>query len=171
MLSLRINNAYFIHHITSLLVLALKNKSPSCIFKKLLVYILLLILYLIAFLLHPISIVTPRHAPTLTQKGNLKTGWPSTVGRTNAACASPIDWLVGRAKREEERKREINLTCPKIEARYKRARIQMDERATKAGTRPLVAISSWWNFTPSGAGHLLRLSVTIILTAIFSYNI
>lgn len=116
-------------------------------------------------------VVTSRRAPTLTQKGDLKTGWLSTVGRANAACASPIDWLVVREKREEERKRGTNLTCPKIEARYGRARIQMDtdERATEAGTRPLVvAISSWWNFTPSGAGHLPRPSVPIILTQWFS---
>jgi hypothetical protein len=57
---------------------------------------------------------------------------------TNAACA-PIDWLAVQAERERERERareserekrgstrEANLTCPKIEALYGRARIQMD---------------------------------------------
>lgn len=136
-------------------------------------YILLLTFYLVALYTF---VVAPRCAPTLAQKGEPQNGM--TVNGRPRKCRVRIGRSTGqvdcaRKERKRERERETNLTCPKIVARYERARIQMDtdERA-KAGTRhPLVvAISSWWNFTPSGAGYLPRPSVTIILTAIFSYT-
>lgn len=95
----------------------------SCIFYYILIFPHSFFLY---FRCYTSSCPDP-HPEGEPQNGMTVNGRPR-----NAAWASPID-LVVREKREEERKRETNLTCLKIEARYERARIQMDtdERATK----------------------------------------
>lgn len=110
------------------------GQSPFCNLKILLVYILLLILHPVAFFVFSLLQLVLRPSP--------RRGTPKRDDRQRSAAQMPrarrrsTGWLL-REKREEERKRETNLTCPKIVARYERARIQMDtdERATEAGTR------------------------------------
>lgn len=89
-------------------------------------------------------------ALTLVQKGNPKTGWPSTVDRANT-----VDRLAGHAREkrergkekqregERERERYANLTYPKIEARYARIQMDIDEREpqTMAGSHRLLSPS------------------------------
>lgn len=131
-------------------------------------YILLLTFYPVAFLYLCCytSLCSGFHPEGVPQNGMTVNGWPR---KCRARIADRLVRSCARKERKRERERPT-WPAPKSwrdtnvrEYKWIRAR-------AKAGTRhPLVvAISSWWNFTPSGAGHLPRPSVTIILTAIFS---
>lgn len=106
-------------------------KNYSCIFYYW-YYIPSLSYYISSLLLHLVML-----RPSPRRGTSKRDDCQRSAAQMPRARRRSTGWLVVRKERKREREREINLTCPKIEARYERARIQMDtdERATKAGTR------------------------------------